>query len=134
MCFWSYTDGFVQGSAILGNDGTVLLHENDFIGGAQPEPAGWFISSLLTTSLTKFHIGMLCLIGNCFCLSLHVFSFFIAPLLLKYPASLSVAACSYFFGAMFMVIAGIFATDENIVWTLMRSELVVVLYAVSTSH
>ncbi|KAI3894182.1 hypothetical protein MKX03_003739 [Papaver bracteatum] len=101
---------------------------NDFIVGAQPELSGWFISGLLTTSLTKFHIGMLCLIGNFFCLSLQ------APLLLKYLASLSVTACSYFFGAIFMVIAGISATDGNIVWTLMRSELATVLYVVSTSH
>ncbi|KAI3875767.1 hypothetical protein MKX03_023690 [Papaver bracteatum] len=82
--------------------------------------------------LTKFHIGMLCLIGNFFCLSLQYN--FQAPLLLMYPASLSVTPCSYFFGAMFMVINGIFVTDGNIVWTLMRSELATVLYAVSTSH
>ncbi|XP_026384069.1 WAT1-related protein At4g19185-like [Papaver somniferum] len=93
-------------SAIFGNDVTVLLHENDFIAGAQPEPAGWFISSL---------------IGNCFCMAAYLS--LQAPLLLKYPASLSVAASSYFFDEMFMVIARISATDGNIVWTLTRSKL-----------
>ncbi|KAI3834052.1 hypothetical protein MKX03_033014 [Papaver bracteatum] len=73
---------------------------------------------------------MLCLIGNCFCteayLSLQ------APLLLKYPANLSVTESSYFFDVMFMVIARISSTDGNIVWTLTRSKLAAVLCAVST--
>ncbi|XP_026380042.1 WAT1-related protein At5g45370-like [Papaver somniferum] len=105
-------------SSIFGEDVTELLHgaaaTNDLIVGAQPEPAGGLISGLLGIGLTKFHIGMLCLIGNCFCMD--VYLSFQAPLLLKYPASLSVTAYSYFFGAMFMVIAGISATDGNTVW------------------
>ncbi|RZC94180.1 hypothetical protein C5167_021426 [Papaver somniferum] len=112
-----------KGPAISGDDVTELLHgaaADDLIAGAQPETAGWFISGLLGIGLTKFHIGMLCLIGNCFCMATYLS--FQAPLLLKYPASLSVTAYSYLFGAMFMVIAGISATDGNTVWTLTRSE------------
>ncbi|KAI3960681.1 hypothetical protein MKX01_003855 [Papaver californicum] len=127
-----------KGPVTFGNGVTELLHRevgNDLLAGAQPEPAGWFISGLLGIGLTKFHIGMLCLIGNCFCmvvhLSLQLLSFFIALLLLKYPTSLSVTAYSYFFGAMLMVIVGISATDGNTVWTLTRSELATVLYVVS---
>ncbi|RZC94181.1 hypothetical protein C5167_021425 [Papaver somniferum] len=119
-----------KGPSIFGEDVAELLHgaaENDLIAGAQPEPAGWLISGLLGIGLTKFHIGMLCLIGNCFCMA--VYLSFQAPLLLKYPASLSVTAYSYFFGAMFMVIAGISATDGNTVWTLTPSELAAVFYA-----
>ncbi|KAI3876964.1 hypothetical protein MKX03_012295 [Papaver bracteatum] len=118
-----------KGPAIFGNNVSELLHGaviNDLIAGAQPEPAGWLISGLLATGLTKFHIGMLCLFGNCFCLTAYLS--LQAPLLLKYPDSLSVTAYSYFFGAMLMVIAGISATDGNTVWTLTRSELVAVLY------
>ncbi|RZC94179.1 hypothetical protein C5167_021424 [Papaver somniferum] len=119
-----------KGPAIFGNNVSELLNgaavTNDFITGAQPAPVGWLISGLLATGLTKFHIGMLCLFGNCFCLTAYLS--LQAPLLLKYPDSLSVTAYSYFFGAMLMVIAGIFATDGNTVWTLTRSELVAVLY------
>ncbi|KAI3948001.1 hypothetical protein MKW92_019991 [Papaver armeniacum] len=120
-----------KGPSIFGEDVTELVHgaaaANDLIAGAQPVPAGWLISGLLGIGLTKFHIGMLCLIGNCFCMA--VYLSFQAPLLLKYPASLSVTAYSYFFGAMFMVIAGLSATDENTVWTLTPSELAAVFYA-----
>ncbi|KAI3873298.1 hypothetical protein MKX03_000945 [Papaver bracteatum] len=75
--------------------------------------------------------GQLKVGGTILCVSRFIL---MAPLLLKYLASLSVITCSYFFGAMFMVIPGISATDGNIVWTLTRSELAVVLYTVSTSH
>ncbi|KAI3887553.1 hypothetical protein MKW92_022667 [Papaver armeniacum] len=81
-----------------------------------------FISSLVATILTKFYTGMLCLIGNFFCMAAYL-SF-----------GLSLTARSYFFGAMFMVIAGISSTDGNIVCPLTRSELAAILYVVSTSH
>ncbi|KAI3947806.1 hypothetical protein MKX01_034471 [Papaver californicum] len=120
----------LKGPAIFGNDVTELLRKaagNDLIAGAQPKPAGWFISGLLGIGLTKFHIGMFFLIGNCFCIATYLS--LQALLLLKYPSSLSVTAYSYFFGAMLMVIAGISATDGNTVWTLTRSELATILYA-----
>lgn len=70
-----------KGPAIFGNDVIELLHEAATIAREQPEPAGWFISGLLGIGLTKFHIGMFCLIGNCFCmaayLSLQVFRCFL---------------------------------------------------------
>ncbi|KAI3926302.1 hypothetical protein MKW92_026998 [Papaver armeniacum] len=124
-----------KGPAIFGNNVCELLHcvaTNEIIARTQQEPAGWFISGLLDIGLTKFHIGMFCLIGNCFCVAAYLS--LQAPLLLKYPASLSMTAHSQFFGTMLMVIAGISATDGNTVWTLTQSELLAVLYAVSTSN
>ncbi|KAI3850126.1 hypothetical protein MKW92_036045 [Papaver armeniacum] len=119
-----------EGPAIFGNNVSKLLHgvaSNGLIARAQQEPAGWFISGMLDIGLTKFQTGMFCLIGNCFCVAAYLA--LQAPLLLKYPASLSVTAYSHFFGAMLMVIAGLSATNGNTVWTLTQSELIAVLYA-----
>ncbi|KAI3995857.1 hypothetical protein MKX01_020392 [Papaver californicum] len=119
-----------KGPAIFGNSVSELFHNvatNEITAGAQQEPVGLFISGLLDIGLTKFHIGMFCLIGNCFCMAAYLS--LQAPLLLKYPASLSVTAYSYFFGAMLMVIAGISATNGNTVWSLTQYELIAVLYA-----
>lgn len=55
-----------------------------------------------------------------------------APLLAKYPASISVTAYSYFFGAVFMVVTAFFVTNESTEWNLTQSEAFAVLYAVST--
>ena len=54
-----------------------------------------------------------------------------APLLAKYPASISVTAYSYFFGVLFMVTTTFFVTTESTDWRLTRSEAFAVLYAVS---
>jgi hypothetical protein len=54
-----------------------------------------------------------------------------APVMIKYPASLSVTAYSYFFATTFMVLTGVIATSGLHEWALTKAEVIAVLYAVS---
>lgn len=48
------------------------------------------------------------------------------------PASISVTAYSYFFGAIFMVVTAFLMTNESADWNLTRTEAFAVCYAVSS--
>jgi drug/metabolite transporter (DMT)-like permease len=49
--------------------------------------------------------------------------------IVRYPASLSLTAYSYFFATIFMVLTGVFATDGLHEWALTKAEVIAVLYA-----
>nr|XP_010918661.1 WAT1-related protein At5g45370 isoform X3 [Elaeis guineensis] len=115
-----------RGPAIIGPSGSDIIPQN---GNMKPqlELASYLASRLLEFGFDKWHIGALCLIGNCCCMAAYLA--LQAPVLTKYPASLSLTAYSYAFGALLMVLTGLLATNGFTEWTLTRSEIIAVLYA-----
>jgi drug/metabolite transporter (DMT)-like permease len=49
--------------------------------------------------------------------------------MIRYPASLSLTAYSYFFATIFMVLTGVLVTNGLHEWALTKTEIVAVLYA-----
>ncbi|CAN1779736.1 Probable apyrase 7 [Linum perenne] len=100
---------------------------NEIRARGQPEPVGWLLSSLLGLGVETWHLGVLCLIGNCICMA--AFLAIQAPVLAKYPANISVTAYSYGFGTLLMIVTAFFMTNESTDWSLTRSEFLAVIYA-----
>lgn len=83
--------------------------------------------AVLEQGVEAWQLGVLCLIGNC--LLVAVYLVVQAPVMIKYPASLSVTAYSYFFATTFMVLTGVCATSGLHEWALTKAEVIAVLYA-----
>lgn len=115
-----------KGPVILGPTEDVTLNRVISAKG-QPEPVGWFAASFIAFGFDTFHLGVLCLIGNCLCMATYLA--IQAPLLKRYPASLSVTAYSYFFGALLMVTSTIFMTNDSTGWSLNQAEILAIIYA-----
>ncbi|KAL6533672.1 hypothetical protein OROHE_013505 [Orobanche hederae] len=116
-----------RGPAVFGYKELDFAAHSEISAKGQPEPAGWLMSCFLELGFDNWHLGVLCLIGNCMCMATYLA--IQAPLLAKYPASISVTAYSYLFGALFMVVAAFFMTNESTDWNLTRSEVFAVCYA-----
>lgn len=101
---------------VIWGDGSVGLH-------MQSED----LYGLLFPQLHLWHLGVMCLIGNCFCMA--VYLSFQAPLLEKYPAGFTVTAYSYCFGALFMLLSGLVGAHDGSDWVLTRSEYLAVIYS-----
>lgn len=117
-----------KGPVLLG-DGFSDLHLQGMAvaGKPAPEPVGWLAAVLIDLGIDLWHIGVLCLIGNSLCMALYIV--FQAPLLASYPASLSMTAFSYAFGACLMSMTGFFFANEPADWNLTGGETFAVFYA-----
>ncbi|XP_027181051.1 WAT1-related protein At4g19185-like [Coffea eugenioides] len=118
-----------RGPVVFGSKESEFTVQNEISAKGQPEPVGWLMSSFLDYGIDHWHLGVLCLIGNCMCMA--AFLAIQAPVLARYPASISVTAFSYAFGAFFMVVTAFFTTSESTDWHLTQSEIFAVCYAVS---
>ncbi|MCO5547619.1 hypothetical protein L7F22_001070 [Adiantum nelumboides] len=110
---------------VLWGDGLIGAHMPPVkLEGWMPVQIEHVLSSL---QLSLWHIGVLCLIGNCFCMALYIS--LQAPLLKAYPASISVTAYSYFFGAVFIILSGLLSQSDWNDWILTKSELLAVFFS-----
>ncbi|EPS73065.1 hypothetical protein M569_01693, partial [Genlisea aurea] len=116
-----------RGPAILGNEEPEFTSLSEISAKGQPEPAGWLLSTFLDLGFNTWQLGILCLIGNCMCMATYLA--IQAPVLARYPASISVTAYSYSFGAAFMFLTAIFMANDSADWYLTRSEALAVCYA-----
>ncbi|XP_059275492.1 WAT1-related protein At4g19185-like isoform X5 [Lycium ferocissimum] len=116
-----------RGPVVFGDGTSDFTAQIEISAKGQPEPAGWLMSSFLELGFDNWHLGVLCLIGNCMCMA--AYFALQASVLKKYPASLSLTACSYLFGVLLMIGTSFFVTNGSTDWYLTRSEVVAVCYA-----
>jgi hypothetical protein len=58
-----------RGPALIGYAEPDFAAQNEISARGQPEPAGWLMPSFLEFGLDHFHLGVLCLLGNCMCMA-----------------------------------------------------------------
>ncbi|CAL5050101.1 unnamed protein product [Urochloa decumbens] len=120
---------FYRGPSLIGTGGTIAADGNALAGtwSSNLYSAQWLSTSMLRFGIETWHLGVLCLIGNCFLMGAYLV--IQAPVLIKYPASLSLTAYSYSFATLFMVLTGVFATNGLHEWALTTTEVLAILYA-----
>ncbi|KAK1353428.1 hypothetical protein POM88_052563 [Heracleum sosnowskyi] len=116
-----------RGPAVFGYNESESTLPSEISARGQPELGGWVFNIISSFGLDTWHIGVLCLIGNCMCMAAYLA--IQAPLLAKYPASISVTAYAYSFGVLFMIVTALFMTNHSTDWNLTQSEIFAVCYA-----
>ncbi|KAG2276686.1 hypothetical protein Bca52824_059241 [Brassica carinata] len=121
-----------RGPALFGDKDGDFAVNRVIIDRSQPELHSWLVSSFLGLGLDLWHIGVICLIGNCMCMA--AFIAVQGPVLKKYPAYLSVTAYSYFVGASIMMTSASVFVREPKEWSLTQSEILAVIFAVKVCN
>lgn len=116
-----------RGTTLLGFRENQFAAESDMSAKGQPEPPGWLMSNILELGIDNWHLGVICLIGNCMCMATYIA--IQAPVLARYPAGISLTAYSYTFGVLFVVVTSFLVTNGSTDWKLTQSEVFAVLYA-----
>lgn len=63
----------VYKGAFIWGDGFIDMHmQGAIIAKPSPEPVGWLAQGLIDVGLDTWHIGALCLIGNCLCMAVYI--------------------------------------------------------------
>lgn len=58
-----------RGPTLIGNSEPDFAAQSEISARGQPEPVGWLMSSFMDYGFDNFHLGVLCLIGNCMCMA-----------------------------------------------------------------
>ncbi|KAF3534702.1 hypothetical protein DY000_02037425 [Brassica cretica] len=58
-----------RGPVLLGDKDADFAMHNEISAKGQPEPTGWLVTGFLDLGFEQWHIGVLCLIGNCMCMA-----------------------------------------------------------------
>lgn len=61
-----------RGPAMIGSGAVDLATQSEISAKSQPEPVGLLASGLMDFGLETWHIGVLCLIGNCMCMATYL--------------------------------------------------------------
>lgn len=58
-----------RGPAVFGSKESDFAVNNEISAKGQPEPVGWLLSNFMDLGLDTWHLGVLCLLGNCMCMA-----------------------------------------------------------------
>lgn len=61
-----------RGPALIGYKESDSVEQSEISAKGQPEPAGWLMSGFLEIGIDHWHLGVLCLIGNCMCMAAYL--------------------------------------------------------------
>ncbi|KAF8686991.1 hypothetical protein HU200_043270 [Digitaria exilis] len=120
-----------RGPTLVGMGGTIASDGAVLAGtwSGNAYSAQWLTTTMLRfgVEMETWHLGVVCLIGNCFLMGAYLV--IQAPVLIEYPAGLSLTAYSYSFATLFMVLTGVFTTSGLHEWALTTTEVIAIIYA-----